>query len=133
MSTGQKIKEIRLKQGMTQQELALEANINLRTVQRIENEEVIPRSYTLKIIAKALHIEESELIDSNPSGNDQQNPRQGKAMLVWLHLSGLFLLPAFLTWFFEKEHDRDIKYHGADVINFQLSMLALLLPCLFLA
>ena len=133
MQTGQKIKEARIKQGLTQQELALKANINLRTIQRIENGEVIPRSYSLKTIAKVLNLNESELFDLNYQTDDQENVKKQKATLVWLHLSALLLLPAFLIWFFEKEHDRDINYHGAAVINFQLSMLAILLPCLFFA
>ena len=102
MPPGQKIKEIRIIQGMTQQELAVKAKINLRTIQRIENEEVIPRSYTLKIIAKVLMIEESELFDLNPMRNDPEIPKKDKSKLVWLHLSALFFVPTFLIWFFGK-------------------------------
>ncbi|MCE6991440.1 helix-turn-helix domain-containing protein [Dyadobacter sp. CY323] len=131
MQTGQKIKEIRTRLGMTQQELALKAKVNLRTIQRIENGEVIPRSYTLKIIASVLNIEAAELFDLNLLESEQETPKRHKAMLIWLHLGAIFFLPSFLIWFFEKEHDLDIKHHGADVINFQLSMLAILLPCLF--
>lgn len=133
MQTGQKIKEIRTSLGMTQQELASKARVDLRTIQRIENGEVIPRSYTLKTIAKAMNTEESELFDLNLPENKQEDPKRNKSILVWLHLSAILFLPAFLIWFFEKEHDLDIKRHGADVINFQLSMLAILLPCLFFA
>ena len=133
MPSGQKIKEIRTIQGMTQQELALKAKINLRTIQRIENEEVMPRSYTLKIIARVLMIEYSELLDLNPMRNDPEKSRKETAKLVWLHLSAILFVPTFLIWFFEKEHSRDIKQHGADIINFQLSMLAVLLPCLLFA
>jgi transcriptional regulator with XRE-family HTH domain len=133
MQTGQKIKEIRTRMGMTQQELASKAKVNLRTIQRIENSEVIPRSYTLKTIAKVLNTEESDLFDLNIIESEQDNPKRHKAMLVWLHLGAIFFLPAFLIWFFEKEHDLDIRHHGADVINFQLSMLAILLACLFFA
>jgi transcriptional regulator with XRE-family HTH domain len=133
MQTGQKIKEVRTKQGMTQQELASKARVDLRTIQRIENSEVIPRSYTLKIIAKVLNIDESELLDLNLQESGQETPKRNKRILVWLHLSAILFLPAFLIWFFEKKYDRDIKHQGADVINFQLSMLAILLPCLFFA
>lgn len=118
---------------MTQLELASMAKVSLRTIRRIENGKVIPRSYTLKIIAGILKTEESQLCDLNLLESEQENLRRHKFMLVWLHLSAILFLPAFLIWFFGKEHDLDIKHHGADVINFQLSMLAILLPCLFFA
>ena len=48
MQTGKKIKEIRTSLGMTQQELASKLKVNLRTIQRIENGEVIPGAIHLK-------------------------------------------------------------------------------------
>ncbi len=42
MSLGLKIKDVRLKKGLTQSELADETSITLRTIQRIENNEVKP-------------------------------------------------------------------------------------------
>ncbi|AWV98774.1 hypothetical protein DJ013_11550 [Arcticibacterium luteifluviistationis] len=47
---GKKILELRLAKGLTQSELADECNVSLRTVQRIEAAEVMPRSYTIKLI-----------------------------------------------------------------------------------
>ena len=77
-------------------------------------------------------MDESELFDLDTCKNAQHKPGRQKMMLVWLHFSALLLLPAFLIWAFEKDQNEDINYHGADVINFQLSMLAYLLPCLIL-
>ncbi len=54
MKTGKIIKELRIKKGMTQEELAEMTELSARTIQRIENGEVDPRSYTLQMIAKAL-------------------------------------------------------------------------------
>jgi len=48
------VKEGRLEKGYTQQELADLVKINLRSVQRIENAEVLPRLYTLRILADKL-------------------------------------------------------------------------------
>lgn len=47
MDTGKLIKELRLKKGMTQEELAAKTEVSSRTIQRIENGEVDPRAYTL--------------------------------------------------------------------------------------
>jgi len=43
---GKKILALRLKKGLTQDELASLCNISLRTIQRIETAAVNPRSYT---------------------------------------------------------------------------------------
>jgi transcriptional regulator with XRE-family HTH domain len=50
------IKEGRIAKGYTQQELADLAKISLRSVQRIENGEVLPRQYTLRVLAEHLEI-----------------------------------------------------------------------------
>lgn len=54
---GEKIIELRLAKGLTQTELAEKCKISLRTIQRIESKEVMPRSYTLKLIFNVLEFE----------------------------------------------------------------------------
>ena len=56
MKIGERIKEIRVAKGMTQLELAEKSGIALRTVQRIENNEVTPSFYSLNAIGEALDI-----------------------------------------------------------------------------
>lgn len=51
---GLKIEALRKQKGLTQEELVELCNINVRTLQRIENGEVTPRSYTIKTILSAL-------------------------------------------------------------------------------
>ena len=51
---GQKISELRKQKGFTQEELVEQCNINVRTIQRIEAGEVMPRSFTLKTILNVL-------------------------------------------------------------------------------
>lgn len=52
--TGQSIRNLRMKIGMTQEELAEKTHFSARTIQRIENDgDVEPRIYTLQTIAAA--------------------------------------------------------------------------------
>ena len=51
---GKKVAELRKVRGLTQEELAGKCKINVRTIQRIECGEVMPRSYTVKLIFSAL-------------------------------------------------------------------------------
>lgn len=53
-SLGKKIAKLRKAKGLTQEELVEKCNLSVRTLQRIESGEVIPRSYTVKLIFSAL-------------------------------------------------------------------------------
>lgn len=83
------IKERRLAKGYSQQELAHLCLLNLRSVQRIEQAEVLPRSYTLKLLAEMLDIDPSELLNQKGSTNG------GDASISWikkLNVSGKIIL-----------------------------------------
>jgi transcriptional regulator with XRE-family HTH domain len=67
----QLVREKRTAKGITQQELADLAGISLRSVQRMENGEVLPRSYTLRVIAEKLGFDFPPTIeDSTTPGED---------------------------------------------------------------
>ena len=51
---GKKIAELRKAKGLTQEELVEKCNLSVRTLQRIESGDVVPRSYTIKTIFTAL-------------------------------------------------------------------------------
>lgn len=59
------LKELRALRGMSQEYLAEEAGISLRTVQRIENKESVPNGETIKRISKALDITIDKLVGSH--------------------------------------------------------------------
>ncbi|GAA0540189.1 helix-turn-helix domain-containing protein [Chitinophaga japonensis] len=56
MKLHQKIVDARKKQGLTQEELAALSHVTVRTIQRIESGETMPRAFTLKALATALHM-----------------------------------------------------------------------------
>ncbi|MEM0517592.1 MULTISPECIES: helix-turn-helix domain-containing protein [Aequorivita] len=64
---GRKILELRKQKGFTQEELVEQCNINVRTIQRIEAGEVMPRSFTLKTILNVLGEDLEKLQESEPS------------------------------------------------------------------
>ncbi len=51
---GKKIAELRKAKGYTQEELVERCNLSVRTLQRIESGEVVPRSHTIRVIFEAL-------------------------------------------------------------------------------
>ncbi len=62
MENRESVKELRIKKGLTQQQLADETGITLRTIQRIENNEVKPSLYSLNALSRALETNFSESI-----------------------------------------------------------------------
>jgi transcriptional regulator with XRE-family HTH domain len=128
MRTGQLIKELRLKKGITQEDLAAKTDISVRTIQRIENGDVDPRAYTLQSIAAALEVDYAVLVYSEQELNVTDEKKS--KWLPLIHLSGLFLLiiPPILVWIWKRDAVKDIRKHAIDVINFQLSILLYMLP-----
>lgn len=122
MNLGNKIKELRIKKGMTQEELADKTVLNVRTIQRIEKGEVDPRSYTLQVIATALEIDYNILLEDSIDENNQL--KEDKLWLLLLHLSGIFIFifPPIIIWLIKKDTVKNINDHAVDVINFQISM-----------
>lgn len=56
------LKALRAQRGMSQEYLAEEAGVSLRTIQRIENKESVPTGETIKRISTALDVSLDELI-----------------------------------------------------------------------
>jgi len=71
MKTGLLIRELRIKKGLTQEELAEKTELSARTIQRIENGEVDPRSYTLQMIAKALDVDFSLFVENESEEKEE--------------------------------------------------------------
>jgi XRE family transcriptional regulator, regulator of sulfur utilization len=61
MTLGEKISLQRKNKGLSQELLAENCGISLRTIQRIENNKSTPRPYTLKVIADTLTIQMEQL------------------------------------------------------------------------
>jgi len=66
---GQKIIDARLGKNLTQSELADICRLNIRTIQRIENGEVSPRSYTLRLINDVL---ETDFVNETKSSEKEE-------------------------------------------------------------
>lgn len=128
-SIGERLKYQRKIKGYSQEELAHRTNVTVRTIQRIEKEEVSPHLNTIKLLAVALDIEVDELV---PLENPKEETIKKKWLLL-MHatpLAGLFLpllnvlIPVFL-WIHKREDNPMYNEHGIKVINFQITVLIL--------
>ncbi|MDD7887397.1 helix-turn-helix domain-containing protein [Flavivirga sp. 57AJ16] len=117
---GEKIKEVRKRKGLSQEELADVAKVNLRTIQRIENNKNEPRGKTLHLICEALDLNAEDIL--NYGKKDDKN------YLIYLHLSvisflviplGNIILP-LIIWVTKKDKIINLKEAGLNLLNFQI-------------
>lgn len=59
----QRLRELRKKAGLTQEELAEYVDVHLNTISRWENGIDTPKTFKIKRLAEALHVSESELLN----------------------------------------------------------------------
>ena len=64
MDFGARLKELRTSLNYSQKELSEQTGLTLRTIQRIENNEVKPSLYSLKMLGEALKTDLSEFSKS---------------------------------------------------------------------
>lgn len=122
MKTGLLIKELRIKKGLTQEELADLTELSARTIQRIENGEVDPRAYTLQMIAKALNVDFSLFVEDEADDNQESQKIGKKNWSALIHLSGLFplIFPTLILWNRKKDKTKEMSNHLHAAITLQL-------------
>lgn len=128
----QKITTLRQAKGWSQELLAENAGINLRTLQRIESGHSSPRGDTLRRLSKALGTELEVLFDASLTPDT--------ATLRLLHLSvmsfpivplGNLIFPAIL-WITRRDKVKYLYEHGQNLLNFQVLITLLWNGLLFL-
>ncbi len=114
MNTGEIIRTLRLRKGITQEELASKTELSVRTIQRIESGEVDPRAYTLQSIALALEVPYQELTGGDLNQDTRELKSETDKWLPLLHLSGLLLLilPPLIIWIWKRDHVAHIRRHA---------------------
>ncbi|MEZ2338961.1 DUF4870 domain-containing protein [Mucilaginibacter sp. RCC_168] len=120
---GQKIKALRTSKGLSQEELAQQAGISLRTVQRIENDEAEPRGDTLIRLAAVLNIKPEELaeVEKPEPGNKNHIALLNLSALAFIAFPLLGVLVPLMLWSFNKGKMKNIDEAGKKLLNFQIS------------
>lgn len=100
------IRDGRMAKGYTQKELAELSNISIRSIQRIENGEIVPRSFTLRTLAAALEISILEQAPAIPKARLNRNQKiilsAGVSLFLLLAcLAFIMQSPTFPETFFE--------------------------------
>ena len=118
---GQRIKELRKLKGISQEFLAEESGLSLRTIQRIENEKTNPTGESLKRLSNALNLNPDELIDWSIKEDKRYLTFLNLSALTFLFFPLLGILIPFILWTSRKGKIKNINKLGRDLINFEIT------------
>ncbi|GGK46512.1 MULTISPECIES: helix-turn-helix domain-containing protein [Flavobacteriaceae] len=116
-----KIKDFRNRKGFSQEQLSEESKLSLRTIQRIEKGESIPRGDTLIKLTQALGVTPDDLLEWTDI--------EDKGYLTLLNLSSLSVLIQpilgiiipLVMWILKKEKIKLVDDTGKKLISFQIT------------
>lgn len=114
---GMKIAELRQQKSLTQEKLAEYCEVSSRTIQRIENGELEPRSFTRNSLGNILEFDFG-----------RENSENENLWLALLHISSavcLVFIP-LLLWSWKKDQSYKIDRQGREVLNFQITIMLIL-------
>jgi transcriptional regulator with XRE-family HTH domain len=133
------LREGRLSKGLTQKELSERSNISIRSIQRIENGEIIPRSHTLKTLALILELSFEEFLKSARKQNITFQENEDVETIASSSLNtpqriilsiGICLVIIFLAWAFASQA-QDFPETTFEQLVFSATVLTLLTGTLF--
>lgn len=116
-----KLKELRNRKGFSQEQLSEESNLSLRTIQRIESGESVPRGDSLIKLTSALGVTPDDILTWGKSDD--------KGYLTLLNLSALtgvlfhpilgIIIP-LVMWILKKDKVNLVDNYGKNIISFQI-------------
>lgn len=127
MELGKKISSLRKNKGISQELLAENSGISLRTIQRIEKGASIPRPFTLKAIADtlAVQVEALNFVEENQLHSEQEDKifsalrLMNSSTLVVLILPLFNIILPFVLWYKNRKNSI-VNKTGRRIISFQI-------------
>ncbi len=130
---GTRVKEFRIRKGLSQEALAEDSRVSYRTIQRIENGVNRPNGETVKRIAFALDILPEELSDWELKADKNSLVLFNLSALTFIIFPLLGILIPFIMWTSKRGKVRELESLGKKLINFQITwtLLLILFPLVF--
>lgn len=126
MNLSQRVKELRCRKGMSQELLAEESGLSLRTIQRIENNESEPRGDTLKRLAIALDNSPDEILDWTILEDKGYLTLMSLSALGFLFFPILGIILPLIFWILKKDKLKNANELGKSILNFEITWCLLL-------
>ena len=121
MNLAKRVKELRDKKGLTQELLAEESGLSLRTIQRIENNESTPRGDSLKRLAVALNTSPDEIVDWKVQEDQNYLTLMSLSAIAFLFFPLLGIIIPLTLWMNKKDKIKNVNELGVSILNFQIT------------
>jgi len=121
----EKIKTLRQRHGLSQEELAERSGLSLRTIQRIENGETEPRGDSLKRVSAALDVTPNDIMEWAMQNNDRLLSNLNLSALAGLIFPLLGIVVPYILWNDIKDTVKGARHTGKEIINFQITWIIL--------
>jgi uncharacterized Tic20 family protein len=117
-----RVKELRSRKGLSQEQLAEISGLSLRTIQRIENGETEPRGETLKRLMNALEVTPEDLMDWSIAEDKGFLTAMNLSSLGFLIFPLLGILIPLVLWISKKDKVKNVNETGKAILNFQITL-----------
>jgi transcriptional regulator with XRE-family HTH domain len=116
-----RVKELRTRKGLSQEQLAEISGLSLRTIQRIENGETEPRGETLKRLMNSLEVAPDDLMDWSIVEDKGFLTAMNLSSLGFLFFPLLGILIPLVLWISKKDKVKNVNKTGKAILNFQIT------------
>lgn len=121
LNLSQRVKNLRKQRGMTQELLAENSGLSLRTIQRIENNETVPRGDSLKRLAISLNTTPDEIIDWKIQEDKGYLTLMNLSALGFLFFPILGIIIPLVFWILKKDKLKNVNEIGKSILNFEIT------------
>lgn len=121
MSVAEKVKSLRKQYGYSQEKLAEETGLSLRTIQRVENSETEPRGDTLNRIANVFQVSPDEILEWNKVEDNSYLMVMSLTQFSFIIFPLLGVLIPLLLWILKRKTISKVDEIGKKILNFQIT------------
>lgn len=115
------IKDLRNRKGLSQEQLAEESKLSLRTVQRIEKGESIPRGDTLVKLSQALDVTPDDLLEWEIIEDNVYVQLLNWSSISFIIEPLLGIIIPLVMWIMKRGKVKFVDDTGKKIINFQIT------------
>jgi len=119
MKLSDRVKELRNQHGFSQEELARQTQLSLRTIQRIEQSETEARGDTLIRLAQVFGLTPIDLIAVSEKEQIHLAPLLNLSALSFLVFPLLGFIIPLILWYLKRNEDEKLNEIGKKLLNFQ--------------
>ncbi|MBT3422283.1 MAG: helix-turn-helix domain-containing protein [Bacteroidetes bacterium] len=116
-----RVKELRMRNGYSQEELSDLSGLSLRTIQRIEGGENEPRGDSLKRLSNVFNVTPETLTDWTIKVDIGYLTNLNLASLTFIFFPLLGILVPLIMWISKKDTISHVKLLGKQIMNFQIT------------